>query len=222
MVCNASALKYFCTLHLDADSLWTDLPFHVFNKIVLLLDLNSIRQCMSVCQNWRLRLQEDIIWKKLLLHYCDIQHLPPRHEKDSLFWHTEFKNLLCKPPTYLYMTLNYHVDEVLHVNISPNGKWIASSSRDKYVCICAIEEYSVTLSKKLSFGQRWDYIQFCDFSPDSSHLMVSGVLKAQSHFFGKYDELLQQVIQFAIGISTPKWVKGMPIYPGKFCSMTIH
>ena len=82
--------------------------------------------------------------------------------------------------------------QVLALSFSPDGKWLASASRDGFSLVWSVKldtpgSISLKLGPKLHIGREVDSIAW---SPDSRHLLVVGI-SSQVHF-----AMVQQVCVF--------------------------
>uniref|UniRef100_UPI00358FAEAC F-box/WD repeat-containing protein 5-like isoform X3 n=1 Tax=Myxine glutinosa TaxID=7769 RepID=UPI00358FAEAC len=91
-------------------------------------------------------------------------------------WQAEFRRLHEAVPCVEVVQLHVHVDEVLHVTFSGDGRHFASCAKDCTIKIWALGT-AVTLRHSVCLRPHgWQYVRYCQFNEDDSLLMVSGPL----------------------------------------------
>lgn len=179
---------------------WQDLPDSLFLHIFEFLRPREVLASSQVCKKWYRNAKDELLWKKLFIfHYMGV-HSWTRGSKllsplsDS--WLLEFQRLHTQTPVIESQILDEHQDEVLHVAFSHDGRLFASSSKDCQAIVWDITSGEARVKLKLDFREnRWEYVQFCEFSKDDTLLLVSGINERRRlNFMGELDTLSDSML----------------------------
>ncbi len=176
---------------------WEVLDEYVLLEIFSYLDHKSLSRILTVCQRWHFVASDDLLWRRLVkrrLKSTNKLTLPPSAKS----WKSELKRLTWLiPTTSKPEVINDHSEEVNHVAFSGDGQYFATVGNDSMVFVWRVREGKLSRPeghrpisrvlfrisgeiKKIHSEdlQRlgWQAARFCEFNPDSTMLMVSGVL----------------------------------------------
>lgn len=76
-------------------------------------------------------------------------------------------------PCVLKQTLTDHCDEVLYLKFSPDGKYLATGSRDRYLIIWNVNKETHQVTRYCS--REWRSISYLAWSPDSRLVLACGI-----------------------------------------------
>ena len=165
------------------------MDWSMFNEYLLLevftyLPIQDLNRACQVCKFWNFVSNDDWLWKRQFQIQYQVQNptLPPFAKS----WKGEIKRLLWSIPTTQSQPeplKNPHCDEITHVTFSNDGNYFATCGRDSLIILWSAQTYKVVDYEDLTtYG--WQTAQFCDFNPESSMLMVSGLLSTDH--MGRY------------------------------------
>lgn len=131
------------------DSIWSNMPYTVLFQIFKYLNYKELIRVGEVCQYWYQISRDDLLWKRLLYHYFNIDNSVSITPGKFFFlntamcnffligesWLDEFRRLCYHTPIVQAETLTDHINQVLHVSFSHNGLYFATCSKDGYVLV---------------------------------------------------------------------------------------
>jgi len=181
---------------------WQELPDSLFLHIFEFLQPRDILVASQVCKKWYRNATDELLWKKLFMEYFLGSNSWTRGGKLiaplTCSWLLEFQRLYLQTPIVESQILTDHQDEVLHVAFSHDGRLFASSSKDCHAIVWDITSGEARVKLKLDFREnRWEYVQFCEFSKDDSLLLVSGINERRRlNFMGEFERLYHVLTRF--------------------------
>ena len=145
-------------------------------NIFAYLSVSDLASVSRVCKNWYYVSSDDWLWKFLFSQKYKIANatLPP----SAKTWKSELKRLMHLCPqgnNCVELAESPHGEEITHVAFSSDGKYFATCGLDSHVVLWDTESLKMIAYEDLSkFG--WQAAQYCEFNPEASMLMVSGIL----------------------------------------------
>lgn len=152
---------------------WAFLPIPVLLEVFKRLDYKNVVKVSCVCRNWYEISRVEYLWKYLFYRNFKVESnvalIPGKN------WYEEFKRLYYNVPLIQTENLTDHLNEVLHVSFSHNGKYFATCSKDGWVHL-----WDSKYPAKIKFSHdmkwfSWKYTQYSQFNESDSLLLVSGV-----------------------------------------------
>ncbi|XP_065163496.1 F-box/WD repeat-containing protein 5 isoform X1 [Atheta coriaria] len=157
----------------ENDPLWAYLPEPVLYQILSYFDYKELLIVGSVCKNWYNGSRDEFLWKRLF--YLNFKVDPSLPNIQGNLWYNEFKRLCYNIPLVETETLTNHINEVLHVSFSHNGKYFATCSKDGTVLLWN-SNYPATIEHCHDMKDfSWKYTQLSQFNESDTLLLVSGV-----------------------------------------------
>lgn len=154
---------------------FNEIPDSLLLQVFSYLAPKEVVRASTVCKKWNRIAWDEILWKNLLLNYFGVDQktsLPSQAKS----WSAEFRRLQFQTPAIETQVLNEHSDEVLHVAFAHNGRYFVSSSKDCSAILWKDKGGKVVPYQTYSCHDLgWEYVQFCEFSPDDTLLLISGV-----------------------------------------------
>ena len=162
---------------------WVEIPDSLLLHIFSFLAPKEVVQAGTVCKKWYRIALDELLWKNILKSTFGVDRkssLSPL----SKSWASEYQRLECQTPVIQTQILTEHSDEVLHVAFAHNGRYFVSSSKDCSAILWEDKDGKV-MQKETYFCHDlgWEYVQFCEFSPDDTLLLISGVNKMRRFSF---------------------------------------
>ena len=155
---------------------WCLLDEYSLLQIFSYLSINDLAHVSKVCQSWYLVASDDSLWRSLFLRRFSLKKATLPHFSKT--WKSELRRILWTipcPEIKFDPLKNPHSEEILHVCFSSDARYFATCGRDSIIALWDAQRCKIIDYEHLRpYG--WQSAQQCEFNPEASMLMVSGVL----------------------------------------------
>ncbi|XP_062600294.1 F-box/WD repeat-containing protein 5-like, partial [Saccostrea cucullata] len=148
--------------------MWDEAPELILKNIFCYLEAADLHAVSLTCHLWYQVAKEDAVWKQLVQRLWKIKgNLPP----GKTSWRNEFRRLTYETPTFLSETLQEHLDEVLDVSFSHDGRLFCTTSKDATVKVWELGyPTKVKHNAKMLTLLGWNLTQFSIFNKSDTFL----------------------------------------------------